>query len=243
MDYTNPASSANTSDVREVSSEGDITSQSDEKTVLNAQYDANSAGSEGPKITKIERIRRMLKAGFKPVEVAKAINSNLSYVYNAKKKIESEPKVPRVPLAIIRAEENLQEAKTRQRKETMLLQLFHTKGLVSEATKATGITYKTHLDWMKADSWYADRVLEVQEATIDYVEGQLFKQIQKGVSLSTMFYLKTKAKHRGYTERVEHTGAMTVDVRVIEPFVDLLQEQEEEQEAIEAEYTVVEQNQ
>ena len=37
-------------------------------------------------------------------------------------------------------------------------------------------------------------------------ESQLHKQILKGNTSATIFYLKTKGKNRGYVERHEHTG-------------------------------------
>jgi hypothetical protein len=45
---------------------------------------------------------------------------------------------------------------------------------------------------------------------LDFAESQLHKQIQSGEVSSTIFYLKTKGKKRGYVERseVDHSGSM-----------------------------------
>ena len=48
---------------------------------------------------------------------------------------------------------------------------------------------------------------EASETTIDFVESQLLKNINEGDTTSIIFFLKTKAKHRGYVERQEISGA------------------------------------
>jgi len=53
---------------------------------------------------------------------------------------------------------------------------------------------------------------EANERTIDMVEGQLLTQIKRGNITAIIFFLKTKAKHRGYIERHEyqHDGQIVV---------------------------------
>lgn len=60
---------------------------------------------------------------------------------------------------------------------------------------------------------YRKRYKKVQKAAeeiefnlLDVAEHQLFKLIRDGHASSVHFYLKTKGKERGYTERVESTG-------------------------------------
>ena len=50
-------------------------------------------------------------------------------------------------------------------------------------------------------------VAEEEEKRHDLVEGKLMEKIMAGDTASIIFYLKTKAKHRGYSERHEFTGA------------------------------------
>jgi hypothetical protein len=47
---------------------------------------------------------------------------------------------------------------------------------------------------------------EAHEVVIDFVESHLFKQIKADVPSSTIFFLKTRAKDRGYIERNEFSG-------------------------------------
>lgn len=44
---------------------------------------------------------------------------------------------------------------------------------------------------------------ELTETFIDEAESQLFKQIREGNTAAIIFFLKTKARHRGYSERLE----------------------------------------
>ena len=44
------------------------------------------------------------------------------------------------------------------------------------------------------------------------VEGQLLSQIRRGNITAIIFFLKTKAKHRGYVERHEYTGKDGKDI-------------------------------
>jgi hypothetical protein len=48
-----------------------------------------------------------------------------------------------------------------------------------------------------------DLVDELTETFIDYAESKLFKAINEGNIAATIFFLKTRAKHRGYCERYE----------------------------------------
>ena len=63
---------------------------------------------------------------------------------------------------------------------------------------------KAHLEenrWMEEDTEYADAVKDIQESAIDFAESSLHQQIKEKVPSSTIFYLKTKGKNRGYVEK------------------------------------------
>lgn len=105
-------------------------------------------------------------------------------------------------------------------KKDMLECLEKCLGNVSEACKQSGISRTTHYNYIKDDEDYAQKVKELTEQQKDFVESKLFELIQ-GVTLgketpegfevyktppcktSIIFFLKTRAKDRGYIERQE----------------------------------------
>ena len=112
---------------------------------------------------------------------------------------------------------------TDDRKRAMLLALEKQLGIITSAARVVGINRDTHYDWMKRDEHYAKAVKLITELSLDFVESKLFELI-KGVTVqipnklpgqppviftrepnvaATIFYLKTKGKHRGYIERLQ----------------------------------------
>jgi hypothetical protein len=88
-------------------------------------------------------------------------------------------------------------------KKAMIEALEKSLGIVTTACKIVGIDRGSHYNWMKADKEYEERVKEIENIAIDFAESKLHKQIEKGDTTATIFYLKTKAKNRGYVERQE----------------------------------------
>ena len=86
----------------------------------------------------------------------------------------------------------------------MLNALKETLGVVSPACEMVGIARGTHYRWLEEDIDYKNDVESLLEFQIDFVESKLFENINKGDTTSAIFYLKTKAKHRGYIERKEY---------------------------------------
>ena len=75
---------------------------------------------------------------------------------------------------------------------------------ISAACEAANISRKTYYDWKEADDDFAQRIIEIDESRIDYVENKLFENIDANKTNEILFYLKTKGKNRGYVERQEH---------------------------------------
>tara|TARA_R110000744_G_scaffold104713_1_gene200384 strand:- start:2082 stop:2465 length:384 start_codon:yes stop_codon:yes gene_type:complete len=88
-------------------------------------------------------------------------------------------------------------------KSNMLEALENSLGIVSIACRKVGISRQTHYRWQQEDLEYNKSSKDIIEATIDYVESKLFENIGSKKEASIMFYLKSKAKHRGYVERQE----------------------------------------
>ena len=97
-------------------------------------------------------------------------------------------------------------------KRAMIEALEKSLGIVTTAAKMVGICRSTHYLWISNDEEYKLEVEAVADLTLDFVESKLHKQIEKGEVSSTIFYLKTKGKRRGYIEKqeIEHSGNMQV---------------------------------
>lgn len=91
-------------------------------------------------------------------------------------------------------------------KKAMIKALEQSLGIVTTACKIVGIERNTHYVWMREDEEYKKAVMGIEDIALDFAESQLHKQITDGEVSSTIFYLKTKGKKRGYIERSELTG-------------------------------------
>jgi hypothetical protein len=88
-------------------------------------------------------------------------------------------------------------------KKAMINALEKSLGIVTSACKAVGIARETHYRWMREDEDYSTSVKSIEDIALDFAESQLHKQISNGEVSSTIFFLKTKGKKRGYIERQE----------------------------------------
>ena len=93
------------------------------------------------------------------------------------------------------------------KKESILKALEQSLGIVTVACKKANIPRSTFYKWLNEDIEFAKKVKDIENIALDFAESQLHKQIGDGIPSSTMFYLKTKGKSRGYVERQEITGA------------------------------------
>lgn len=112
------------------------------------------------------------------------------------------------------------EISTKTRKSKLLEALTASLGNISEATQALGINRRTYYDWIKDDPDFAQQVDHLAEAQIDFVESQLFSRVRDGDTTAIIFYLKTKGKKRGYSEKLE------IEAK-ISPFERLMMETED----------------
>ena len=101
-------------------------------------------------------------------------------------------------------------------KNRMIEALEKSLGIVTTACKNVGISRQTHYRWTEEDEEYKIAVDSISDIALDFAESQLHKQIQEGNSTSTIFYLKTKGKKRGYIEKSEvdmnanHSGEIKI---------------------------------
>jgi len=101
-------------------------------------------------------------------------------------------------------------------KKVLIKALEKSLGIVTTACNAADISRSTFYSYCKSDPEFKKQVDEIDNVALDFVESQLFEQIRNNVPASTIFYLKTKGKKRGYTEKtelshkVDHSGVMVV---------------------------------
>ena len=102
--------------------------------------------------------------------------------------------------------------KSVQYKKELIKAMEICHGVISDACLSVGLSRATYYDYYNNDPEFKKSVDQVESTVLDYVEGKLFKLIEKGDVASTLFYLKTKGKKRGYVERNEVTGADGKDI-------------------------------
>lgn len=88
-------------------------------------------------------------------------------------------------------------------KERLLISLKDCSGIVTFACEKVRLSRQTFYRWYREDAEFKERVDAINELQIDVAEASLLKKIQKGDTTAIIFYLKTKGKDRGYSERRE----------------------------------------
>ncbi len=91
-------------------------------------------------------------------------------------------------------------------KKRVIEALILSKGIITPACEAAQVPRSTFYHWMKNDETFKAAVEDVQEVAIDFVEGILYILIESRDTTAVIFYLKTRAKKRGYVERQEIAG-------------------------------------
>jgi hypothetical protein len=89
------------------------------------------------------------------------------------------------------------------KKKAMILALEKNLGIITSAIKVVGIGRRTHYLWMKEDEEYRAAVEEIQDIVLDFAESKLYELIKNCEPSAIYFYLKTKGRKRGYSERIE----------------------------------------
>ncbi len=117
-----------------------------------------------------------------------------------------------------------------EKKKLLVDALSECYGIVTDACRMVGVPRSTYYNWLKEDTEFKQAVEDTQEEAIDFVEGKLLQKI-KGITLgqvkdgelvvydqqpsdtAIIFYLKCKAKKRGYVERteVEQSGSLSIN--------------------------------
>ena len=96
-------------------------------------------------------------------------------------------------------------------KERLLFALEESKGIVSTACQMIGISRKTAYEWKNSDEEFAAKWEDITEVTLDNLESDALKIASgemEGTRVSDQlnaiqFLLKTKGKHRGFSDKIE----------------------------------------
>tara|TARA_R100001594_G_scaffold75514_1_gene110275 strand:+ start:53 stop:436 length:384 start_codon:yes stop_codon:yes gene_type:complete len=87
------------------------------------------------------------------------------------------------------------------KKKLLLEALESSLGIVSTACAKAGISRSSYYKWYHEDEDFRDKVDELDNLKLDYVESQLFKNIQNEKEKSIIFYLQHRGHKRGYIQK------------------------------------------
>lgn len=123
------------------------------------------------------------------------------------------------------------KSSVKEKKEQLIEALEKSNGIIKYACEKIGITRMTYYNWYKEDEEFKETVEGIGESAIDVVESKLFDKIEgiftikkggNGIpdkiyqippdTTAIIFYLKTKARHRGY---IEHSHVITQQAQPI----------------------------
>lgn len=106
--------------------------------------------------------------------------------------------------------------KTDNLKKRLLEAMEKSLGVVTQACKKANISRETYYQYYRTDPEFKEKIDSIQDIALDFAETMLMKNISEGDTTSTIFFLKTKGKKRGYIEKseVEHSGKIIGDITV-----------------------------
>jgi hypothetical protein len=90
--------------------------------------------------------------------------------------------------------------------EIIIDALRKARGWVSEASNIAGCSYSTFYNYRDKYPEVAEAWQQIYDERHDYVEAKAMDLIDQGNVPTTIFYLKTQAKHRGWQENMAIDG-------------------------------------
>ena len=82
-----------------------------------------------------------------------------------------------------------------EKKQKFLEALAQGYGIIATACEAIGIGRSTYYRWYNADPEFKEKVDEITETQVDFVESKLMQSINANDTTAIIFYLKTKGKN------------------------------------------------
>jgi hypothetical protein len=95
---------------------------------------------------------------------------------------------------------------TEEYKKKLLEALERSLGIVTPACKDVGVSRDTFYRYYNEDNDFKKSVDDINNITLDFAENQLLKKIKEGSERSILFYMKYKARLRGYSDSIDITS-------------------------------------
>jgi hypothetical protein len=102
------------------------------------------------------------------------------------------------------------ENKTEHNKKKLIESMEKSLGVVTTACRLAEIGRTTYYEYYKTDEAFRLACDDIENIALDFAESQLHKQIKGGNPTSTIFFLKTKGKKRGYFEKQINENKNTI---------------------------------
>ncbi len=99
-------------------------------------------------------------------------------------------------------------------KQALIEALRELDGNMAAAARRFHCSRTTVWDYVNQDTGLRELVDELSESFKDVAEQTLFNAIREGNIIATIFYLKTRARDRGYSERLELVPLSRRDIEV-----------------------------
>ena len=106
----------------------------------------------------------------------------------------------------------------KKNKKNLLAALERSLGIVTPACKEVGISRNTFYVYYNEDEEFKKAVDDINDITLDFAENQLLKKIKEGSERSILFYMKYKARRRGYSDSIDITsdGKSITEIKLIQ---------------------------
>jgi hypothetical protein len=110
---------------------------------------------------------------------------------------------------------------TTKTKMKLIEALERSLGIVTPACKEVGISRNTFYTYYNEDIDFKSAVDDINEVTLDFAENQLLKKIKEGSERSILFYMKYKARRRGYSDSIDITSGgdkiTGINISIVKP--------------------------
>lgn len=85
--------------------------------------------------------------------------------------------------------------------ELVAVAIYEARGMLSVAARKLGTSSRVVKSFIRESDLCAAAVEEANEMLLDFAEAKLYQKIKAGDIASIIFYLRTRGKMRGYTEK------------------------------------------